>query len=86
MTAYEWGVLQPTAAPTDIADIVVQPSTTTGPANPAEEGGESIRSNQPSLERETFNKGQTNNNVVLKVMLEKDRHKISISREQRQRD
>lgn len=38
MTAHGWGVLQPTAAPTDIADIVVQPSTTTGPAKTTEGG------------------------------------------------
>jgi hypothetical protein len=78
MTAHEWGVLQPTAAPTDMADIVVKPSTTTG-------ARQNHRRREPSLERETFNKGQTTI-MLLKVMLEKDRCKISISREQRQKD
>lgn len=59
MTAHEWGVLQLTATPTDVADIVMKPSTTTGPAKTTAEGGESIRSSQPSLERGTFNEGQS---------------------------
>jgi hypothetical protein len=65
------GVLQLTTAPTDVADITVMLSTTTGPAKTAE--GE--RSSQPSLKR-----GTVHNSAILKAGLEKDRRKISISR------